>query len=285
MPASCTPQPATRRSRSPIGSRSWDPWSVTSRSSRRSWERTPDRDCSGWPIGRKRAVWSGPQPLDPDAVRMPSVTTTSGLSAVMHLRSSRFRALIGMVLFIMLGFGLIIPALPSFARSFDVREGGVGLVLAAFAATRLLGDTVAGSMIDRWGERVIAAIGAGIVGLSSLSAGAAPSFTWLVVFRGAGGVGSAFFLGALTSYLIGTIAPDERGRASGVFQASIGIGITIGPLFGGLLSAVSPRLPLYVYGVVCLATMPMCLGVLRGRSGTTTVTLATVPGLLEECPA
>lgn len=212
------------------------------------------------------------------------MTTATGLRATTSLRSSRFRALIGMVLFIMMGFGLIIPALPRFVRAFDVREAGVGLLLAAFAATRLAGDMVAASFIDRWGERTMAALGAAIVGVSSAAAGAAPSFAWLVIFRGAGGIGSAFFLGALTSYVIGTVPQQERGRASGVFQAAIGIGITVGPLFGGLLSAISLRLPLYVYGFVCLATAPMCLAVLRGRGDPATVTLATVPGLAEECP-
>src|SRR5437867_8788476 len=91
------------------------------------------------------------------------------------IRSAEFRAMIGMVLFIMLGFGLIIPVLPLFAKSFHVKAAGVGLLLSVFAVMRLLGDMFAGSLIDRFGERTMASLGALIVGVSSASAAAAPS--------------------------------------------------------------------------------------------------------------
>lgn len=197
------------------------------------------------------------------------------------IRSAKFRSVIGMVLFIMLGFGLIVPVLPLFAKQFQVKEAGVGLLLTAFAAMRLLGDSVTGSLIDRFGERTMASLGAAIVGLSSAAAGAAPNFFMLVVLRAAGGVGSAFFLGSLTAYIIGTIDPGARGRASSLFQAAVGIGITLGPVFGGLLGAVSLRLPLYVYGLVALATAPICLALIDQRVPLTEMSEdATLP---QEC--
>ncbi|MCA1833637.1 MAG: MFS transporter [Actinomycetota bacterium] len=206
----------------------------------------------------------------------PALKTTS-------IRSAEFRAMIGMVLFIMLGFGLIIPALPLFVKKFSVGASGVGILLSAFAVMRLIGDMIAGSLIDRFGERAMAAIGAAIVGISSASAGAAPSYWWLVALRGVGGIGSAFFLGAVTAYLIGSIDPVERGRAVGVFQGAVGIGITLGPAVGGVLQSISVRLPLYVYGIVAIATAPVCLVVL-GRRKILATTLDEAAGTLQECP-
>jgi MFS family permease len=191
--------------------------------------------------------------------------------------------MIGMVLFIMLGFGLIVPVLPLFAQSFHVKAGGVGVLLSVFAVMRLLGDMIAGSLIDRFGERTMAALGALIVGASSASAGAAPSFAWLVALRGAGGVGSAFFLGALTAYLLGTMDERERGRAVGVFQAAVGIGITLGPVFGGMLGSISLRLPLYIYGAVSIATAPLCLAVIGGRR-VAAAALSDATGIVQESP-
>ncbi len=176
------------------------------------------------------------------------------------LASSEFRAVITVCLFIMFGFGLIVPTLPLFAKRFGVGEAGIGLLLTAFAAARLAADLVAGTLIDRYGERSMVAAGAAIVGLSSIAAGAAPNYGWLVALRGVGGIGSAFFLGALLAHLVGTVPAAQRGRAMSVFQAVIGIGLLLGPLVGGLMAAVAGlRAPLYAYGAICLASAPLCL--------------------------
>lgn len=176
------------------------------------------------------------------------------------LASAEFRAVIAVSLFIMFGFGLIVPTLPLFAKRFGVGEAGIGLLLTVFAATRLAADLVAGSLIDRFGERSMVAVGAAIVGLSSIGAGAAPNYPALVALRGAGGIGSAFFLGALTAHLVGTVPPGERGRAMSVFQAVIAIGLLLGPLVGGLIAAWGGlRAPLFAYGAICLASAPLCL--------------------------
>ena len=171
-----------------------------------------------------------------------------------------------MSLLIMIGFGLIVPSLPQFVRSLGAGEAGVGVVLFAFSLTRLLGDFFAGALIDQFGERTITAAGAAIVGLSSIAAGAARTFSQLVVLRGLGGFGSAFFLGGLMAYLVGTTLPSERGRAMGMFQASFGMGFLIGPAVGGLMIAFTPvNYPLYVYGAVCLLCVPLVLRALGGE--------------------
>ncbi|MGZ4120262.1 MAG: MFS transporter, partial [Actinomycetota bacterium] len=180
------------------------------------------------------------------------------------IRSAEFRAVIGATLFIMLGFGLIVPALPQFAKKLGVGDAGVSVILFGFALTRLAGDFFAGSLIDRFGERLITVTGAGIVGVSSLAAGASQTYWQLVVLRGMGGVGSALFLAGLTAYLVGTVLPEERGRAMSLFQGSVGIGFLLGPVFGGLIiAAASVNTPFYIYGAVCLAFVPLCMRAMR----------------------
>lgn len=180
------------------------------------------------------------------------------------VRSADFAAIIAMSLLIMIGFGLVVPALPAFAEQFGVAESGVALVIMGFSLTRLFGDIFAGSSIDRFGERLVTALGAAIVGLSSIAAGAARSFAELVVFRGLGGIGSALFLGGLYAYLLSVTEPRERGRAMSIFQGSFAIGLLLGPLLGGLLMKYfQVNTPLYVYGVVCLVAAVACIKVMN----------------------
>ena len=182
------------------------------------------------------------------------------------VRSAEFRAVIAVTLFIMFGYGLIVPTLPLFAKKFGVAEAGIGVLFGAFAATRLLADFVVGRVIDRAGERATVAAGAAIVGISSAAAGGAPSFFWLVVLRGIGGAGSALFLGAITAHIVGTVTSAERGRAMGAFQGAIQVGLLLGPVFGGLIgSRFGVQVPLYVYGAICIASAPLCLRAMRER--------------------
>lgn len=168
--------------------------------------------------------------------------------------------MIGLSLLVMMGFGVVIPALPAFARRFGVAETGVALVVFAFSLTRLVGDLFVGRVIAARGERIATAAGAIVVGASSLAAGTAGSFTQLMVFRGLGGFGSALFLGGLYAHLLSITTPAERGRAMGVFHGSFTIGLLLGPLFGGLIMKIADvNTPLYVYGVVCLLAAIVCL--------------------------
>jgi MFS family permease len=189
---------------------------------------------------------------------MPGVATTDRAPEYISIRSAEFRAVISATLFIMLGFGLIVPALPQFAKKLGVGDAGVSVILFGFALTRLFGDFFAGTLIDRF-----------IVGISSLAAGASQTYWQLVVLRGMGGVGSALFLGGLTAYLVGTVLPEERGRAMSLFQGSVGIGFLLGPVFGGLvISAASVNTPFFIYGAVCLTFVPLCMRAMRRVAGT-----------------
>lgn len=180
------------------------------------------------------------------------------------LASTQFRAIVGTSLVVMLGFGLIIPALPLFAQRFGVGEAGIGLLLMAFAVTRLAGNIWTGSLIHRLGERRISFWGLAIVGVSSLAAGLAGSYAQLVIFRGLGGIGSAFFFGGIMSHLIATVPADARGRSMGIFQSSIAIGLLVGPAVGGaLIARFDERVPLLIYGVMCLACAPLISTSLR----------------------
>src|SRR4029079_19444298 len=94
-----------------------------------------------------------------------------------------------------LGFGLVAPALPLFAREFGVGKLAAGAVVSAFAFMRLAMAPFVGRLVNAFGERVMLATGIGVVAVSSLLAGFAQSYWQLLVLRGAGGIRSVHITG------------------------------------------------------------------------------------------
>src|SRR4051794_41971878 len=92
-----------------------------------------------------------------------------------------------------LGFGLVAPALPLFAREFGVGRAAAGAVVSAFALMRLVMAPFVGRLVNAVGERVLLAAGIGVVAVSSALAGLAQSYWQLLGLRGAGGGGSIMF--------------------------------------------------------------------------------------------
>ncbi len=131
-----------------------------------------------------------------------------------------------------LGFGIVAPALPIFARTFGVSAFLAGAVVSAFAFVRLIASAPAGALVNRIGERRVLATGLGIVAVSSLAAAFAQSFEQLLIMRALGGFGSSMFTVSAMALLLRTVHPDQRGRASGVYQAGFLLGGVAGPAIG-----------------------------------------------------
>lgn len=152
-----------------------------------------------------------------------------------------------------LGFGVVAPAIPQFARSFGVDKTAAGAVISAFALMRFVSALGGGKLVDAFGERLILVAGIFIVAVSTGLAGLSQSYNQLLVLRGLGGVGSAMFTVSSTSLLFRVVDQDSRGRAAGLYQSGFLIGGMLGPVFGGFLTEHSLRLPFYTYAISLLA--------------------------------
>jgi MFS family permease len=182
-------------------------------------------------------------------------------------RMPREVIVLGLIAFcVAVGFGVLIPVLPVFARSFGVDNFAVGAVVSVFALMRLVTAPFCGRMINRAGERVILALGIFIVAVSSGLAGISQSYPQLLLLRGVGGFGSAMFTVAATTLLLTSVEAGLRGRASGVFQAGFLIGGMTGPAIGGLLSAISLTAPFFFYAATLVVAGTVGL-LMLGRSG------------------
>lgn len=169
------------------------------------------------------------------------------------LRIREIRAALAGTFVIMLGFGILLPILPLYARSFGVSYGAVGVLVSAFSTTRLVFDLFAGRLVGRHGERRMAALGALVVGGSSVLAAMAPTFPLLVLFRGVGGAGSALFFAALLAYLLKAAPERLVGRVMGAYYGAFNLGFIAGPLIAHPLArGFGLASPLWVYGGACL---------------------------------
>ncbi|MER6991669.1 MFS transporter [Saccharopolyspora hirsuta] len=151
------------------------------------------------------------------------------------------------------GMGIVAPALPTFATSFDVGVTAASFVISAFALMRLAFAPVSGRLVSFFGERSIYVWGITIVGLSTAACAFAGSYWQLLVFRALGGTGSTMFTVSAVALLVRLSPPHLRGRASGVWATSFLLGNVSGPIIGGLMVGYSLRLPFVTYGIALFA--------------------------------
>ncbi|SFQ23202.1 Predicted arabinose efflux permease, MFS family [Amycolatopsis arida] len=162
--------------------------------------------------------------------------------------------LVGASFLIAIGYGLIAPALPNFAVSFDVGVTAASVVVSAFAFVRLAFAPLSGRMVTRFGERPVYLWGLLIVAAGTLATAAAVEYWQLLLFRSLSGVGSTMFTVSAVGLLIRIAPPHLRGRASGLWGTSFLLGGIAGPIVGSGLVAVSLRAPFLAYGLALLLT-------------------------------
>jgi MFS transporter, DHA1 family, multidrug resistance protein len=175
------------------------------------------------------------------------------MNAQLEVATPEFISVVAGAIIVMLGFGLVQPIITPFAKRFPgVTNAQVGYILIGFAAMRLTGNIFVGRSISAIGERLTTVTGAIIVGASSIGCALAGSYTWLLIARVSGGVGSALYFGGLLSFMLAAVKPEQRGRASSLFQGAVNAGMLLGPAIGGFIAGtVSMSAPFVVYGGMC----------------------------------
>ena len=136
----------------------------------------------------------------------------------------------------LIGFGIVIPILPLYAKHFGASESVNGLLVGAYSAMQFLFSPVLGKISDRVGRRpvlLVSLLGT-CVGFAIM--GFAGSLLWLFIARIIDGI-SGGNISTAQSYIADITTPEERTKAMGLIGAAFGLGFVLGPAIGGLLSA------------------------------------------------
>ena len=166
--------------------------------------------------------------------------------------------------FVAVGFGIVLPAIPVFARTFGVNNTAIGLIVSTFAITRFASGLISGKLVDRFGERVVFSSGVGMVAIFVLLAGLSQSYGQLLFFRAAGGLGSSMFTVAAGSVIMRAVDDNNRARAFSIYNGAFLVGGISGPAIGGLLSLISLRAPFFAYSITLTISGLIALFFLKG---------------------
>ena len=138
---------------------------------------------------------------------------------------------------LLLDITVVNVALPSIREDLGASFTDLQWVVDAYALTLAALVLTAGSLADRLGRRRLFAIGLGVFSLASLLCALAPDPTFLNMARAFQGIGGAVMF-AVSLALVAQEFPAgrERGTAMGIYGATIGVAVAVGPLVGGALT-------------------------------------------------
>ncbi len=142
-----------------------------------------------------------------------------------------------------MGIGVVDPILPEIGHQLGATPTQVELLFTTYLGVMAVMTLFAGNIGARLGRRRVALIGLGLIAAFALACGLSGSIPALALFRGGWGLGSALFTPTALVLLLALIGHAERAIMR--FEAAIGLGMSMGPLLGGVLGSHSWRFPFF----------------------------------------
>jgi MFS transporter, DHA1 family, tetracycline resistance protein len=152
------------------------------------------------------------------------------------MQNNKLLASIFLIVFIdLLGFSLILPLLPYYAKTFNANSTVTGLLVASYAVMQLFGAPILGRLSDRFGRRPILLISILGTFIGFLLLGFARSLWMLFASRIIDGL-TGGNLTVAQAYIADVTDAKSRAKGLGMIGAAFGLGFIIGPVTGGVLS-------------------------------------------------
>src|SRR4051812_40898182 len=161
------------------------------------------------------------------------------------------------VFMLLLDITIVNVALPDIQTELDASLSDLQWVIDAYALSLAALLLTAGSLADLFGRRRVFVIGTVLFTLGSIACGSAQDIFFLTISRAFQGIGGAAMFATALALLASAFHGKDRGTAFGVFGATTGVAVAVGPgLGGGLTSGGSPRLDFFLHIPVLLLAVP-----------------------------
>jgi EmrB/QacA subfamily drug resistance transporter len=164
----------------------------------------------------------------------------AGADSAAEMSRSRRRLILAICCMSLLIVGLdntiVNVALPSIGRELRAPVSGLQWTVDAYTLVLASLLMLSGSMADRYGRRRVFLVGLCVFTLGSLLCSLAPSLGWLIAFRMMQAVGGSM-LNPVAMSIIRNVFTDarERAQAIGMWGATVGLSLALGPVVGGAL--------------------------------------------------
>jgi len=148
-----------------------------------------------------------------------------------------------------MGIGLVDPILPAIASQLDATPSEVTLLFTSYNAVMAFAMIITGAISSRIGTKKTLLTGIVIIALFSALGGASGDVWTLVGLRGGWGLGNALFVATALAAIV-SLSSGGPAKAVILYEAAVGLGISVGPLVGGWLGAISWRGPFFGVAVL-----------------------------------
>lgn len=145
----------------------------------------------------------------------------------------------------LVGFGIVFPILPLYAKRFHASSAAATGLVAAFAAASFVFSPVWGRLSDRYGRKPVLLLSLVGTCAGSLMTALAGGLAVLYLARVVDGISGASVSVAQAS-VSDVASPDQRARLFGLLGAAFGLGFVAGPAIGALAQLAGPKVPFYV---------------------------------------
>ena len=154
-----------------------------------------------------------------------------------------------------LGFGIIVPVLYTYGKTFGLTGATLGVLTASFSIAQFFATPVLGSLSDKWGRKPLLVISLAGTCISFLLFAEANALWLLFAARILDGL-TGGNVSVAQAMVADTATTENRAKRFGILGSAFAFGFVIGPLVGGSFSALSPQAPFFfAAGISLIGTL------------------------------